>query len=120
VRDEIVIVEPSRLEIVAVLPHSGGGSASVTTERKSKFSEQDRTLMRKHVHVRAQAPATTGSSSRTTVIVGERVPESVEIRSFPEEVYRESPRLKEYRYIEEGDRAYVVEPSDRRVIEEIE
>jgi Protein of unknown function (DUF1236) len=122
VRDEIVIVEPSSLEIVAVLPHSGGGSASVTTERKSKFSEEDRTLMRKHVHVRTQAPApaTTGSSSHTTVIIGERVPDSVEIRSFPEEVYRDSPRLKEYRYIEEGDRAYVVEPGDRRVIEEIE
>ncbi len=122
VRDEIVIVEPSSLKIVAVLPRSGGGSASVTTERKSKFSEGDRALMRKHVHVRAEtrAPATTGSSSHTTVIVGERVPDTVEIRSFPEEVYRESPRLKEYRYIEEGDRAYVVEPGDRRVIEEIE
>ncbi len=122
VRDEIVIVEPSSLKIVAVLPRSGGGSASVTTERKSKFSEDDRALMRKHMHVRAQAsaPATTGSSTRTHVIIGERVPDSVEIRSFPEEVYRESPRLKEYRYIEEGDRSYVVEPSDRRVIEEIE
>ncbi len=122
VRDEIVIVEPSSLKIVAVLPRSGGGSASVTTERKSKFSEEDRALMRKHMHVRAQAPApaTTGSSTRTHVIIGERVPDSVEIRSFPEEVYRESPRLKEYRYIEEGDRSYVVEPSDRRVIEEIE
>ena len=122
VRDEIVIVEPSSLKIVAVLPRSGGGSASVTTERKSRFSEEDRALMRKHVHVRAEAraPATTGSSSRTTVTIGERVPDSVEIRSFPEDVYREAPRLKEYRYIEEGDRAYVVEPSDRRVIEEIE
>ena len=124
VREEIVIVEPSSLKIVAVLPRSGGGSASVTSERKSKFSEEDRALMRKHVHVRAEAraPATTGSSSRTTttVTIGERVPDSVEIRSFPDEVYRDAPRLKEYRYIEEGDRAYVVEPSDRRVIEEIE
>lgn len=122
VRDEIVIVEPSSLKIVAVLPRSGGSHAATSTERKSTFSEQDRAVMRKHVQVRprAQAPATTGSSTRTKVTIGERVPESVEIRSFPEEVYRESPRLKEYRYIEEGDRAYVVEPRERRIIEEIE
>jgi len=122
VRDEIVIVEPSSLKIVAVLPRSGSGSASATTSRKSAFSDEDRAAIRKHVHVRerAQVPSTTGSSSRAKVTIGERVPDSVEIRSFPDEVYRESPRLKEYRYIEEGDRAYVVEPRERRIIEEIE
>ena len=120
VRDEIVIVEPSSSKIVAVLPRSGNGNASTTTTRKTTFSDADRAAMRKHVHARTQSAVTTGSSARTKVIVGEPVPDSVEMRSFPEEVYRESPRLKEYRYIEEGDRAYVVEPRERRIIEEIE
>lgn len=120
VRDEIVIVEPSSSKIVAVLPRSRSGSASTATTRKPTFSDADRAVMRKHVHVRTQSSVTTGSSARTKVILGERVPESLEMRSFPEEVYRESPRLKEYRYIEEGDRAYVVEPRERRIIEEIE
>jgi hypothetical protein len=44
----------------------------------------------------------------------------VEVRSFPEEVYRESPRLRDYRFIERENRTYVVEPAERTIIEEIE
>ena len=42
----------------------------------------------------------------------------MEIRSFPEEVYRESPTLREY--IERDNRTYVVEPRERTIIEEID
>jgi hypothetical protein len=48
------------------------------------------------------------------------LPDSVEVRSFPEEVYRESPTLREYRYIERDNRTYVVEPHERTIIEEID
>ena len=48
------------------------------------------------------------------------MPESVEIRSFPETVYRESPSLSEYRYIERDNRTYVIEPRERTIIEEID
>jgi len=48
------------------------------------------------------------------------LPDSLEIRSFPDEVYRESARLREYRYIERGDRTYIIEPGERRIIEEID
>ena len=44
----------------------------------------------------------------------------VEVRSFPDEVYRESPSLREYRSLERDNRTYVVEPHERTVIEEIE
>ena len=52
--------------------------------------------------------------------VGERVPESVEIGSFPKTVYRESPSLRDYRYIERDNRTYVIEPRERTIIEEID
>ena len=48
------------------------------------------------------------------------MPDSVEIRSFPEEIYRESPTLREYRYIERDNRTYLVEPRERTILEEIE
>jgi hypothetical protein len=48
------------------------------------------------------------------------VPETVEIDEFPETVYREAPALREYRYIHRDSRTYVVEPTERRVIEEID
>ena len=63
---------------------------------------------------------TTGSVASTRVRVGDRMPDSVEIRSFPDEVYREWPRLREYRYIERENRTYIIEPGERRIIEEID
>jgi hypothetical protein len=52
--------------------------------------------------------------------MGERIPEGVEIEALPETVYRESPSLREYRYIHRDSRTYVVEPQERRIIEEID
>ncbi len=68
---------------------------------RSDFGK-DREIIRKHARSSRTEHRTTGSSATTSrVRVGERLPESVEIRSsFPETVYRESPRLREYRYIE--------------------
>ena len=42
------------------------------------------------------------------------------IESFPEEVYRDVPEIRSYRYIQ-GDRGvHIVDPQSRRVIEDIE
>ena len=134
VRDEIVIVEPSSYKIVDVLPRSGrstaGAPASQPTaaapaSRKTTFSDSDREVIRKHSRSRAEQPRTeqrtTGSSSTSTrVRVGDRLPDSVEMRSFPDEVYRDSPKLREYRYIERDNRTYVIEPRERTIIEEID
>jgi len=85
------------------------------------FSDKDREVIRKHVRSSRTEQRTSGSSTTTTrVRVGERLPESVEIRSFPETVYRESPGLREYRYIERDKRTYVIEPCERAIIEEVD
>jgi hypothetical protein len=63
---------------------------------------------------------TSGSSVRTEIRRDERVPEGVEVEVFPEEVYRDSPTLREYRYIRRDTRTYVVKPRERRIIEEID
>jgi len=62
------------------------------------------------------APPLRGSKIRR----GERVPDTVEIEEFPETVYREAPSLRDYRYIHRENRTYLVEPTERRVIEEID
>lgn len=125
VKDEIVIVEPSSYKIVAVLPYSGRSTAAAparTEQRKTRFSDRDREVIRKHARARPveRERQTTGSSVRTEIRTGERVPEGVEIESFPEEVYRDAPTLREYRYINRDSRTYIVEPQERRVIEEID
>ena len=126
VREDIVIVDPSSYKIVDVLPRGGRSTAAAPAPRKATFSDSEREVVRKHARSsrtepRARAePRTTGSATSTRVRVGDRLPDSVEIRSFPDEVYRESPRLREYRYIERDDRTYIIEPGERRVIEEID
>ena len=121
VRDDIVIVDPSSYQIVDVLPRTGRATAAAPASRKMSFSDTDREVIRKHARSARTEQRTTGSStSSTRVRVGDRLPDSVEIRSFPEEVYRESPTLREYRYIERDNRTYVVEPHERTIIEEID
>lgn len=125
VKDEIVIVEPSSYKIVAILPYSGRSTASApasTEQRKTTFSDRDREMIRKHAKARPveRERRTTGSTVRTEIRTGERVPEGVEIEAFPEEVYRDAPTLREYRYINRDSRTYIVEPQERRIIEEID
>jgi hypothetical protein len=121
VRDEIVIVEPSTYKIVTVLPRSGGSTAAVPAPSRSKvsFSDRDREVVRKHVKTRTERQ-TTGSTAKVVIRRGERLPDSVEMEEFPETVYREAPDLREYRYIHRDNRTYVVEPTERTVIEEID
>ncbi|GAC1345000.1 MAG: hypothetical protein NVSMB20_20610 [Bradyrhizobium sp.] len=119
VKDEIVIVDPATYKIVTVLPHSGHAAAAAPARSKVSFSDRDRAVIRKHAKTRVES-RTTGSAVRTEIRIGEPVPESVEIEELPDEVYRESPGLREYRYIHRENRTYVVEPRERRVIEEID
>lgn len=121
VRDDIVIVEPSTYKIVDVLPRGGHSTAATAPSRKATFSDREREVIRKHARSFRTEQRTTGSSATSTrVRVGDRLPDSVEIRSFPDEVYRDSPALREYRYIERDNRTYVVEPRERTIIEEID
>src|SRR2546421_246098 len=90
---------PSIADIVSL--SSATGPAPAPSSHKTTFSDKDREIIRKHARSSRVEQRTTGSSSTTTRLrVGERLPESVEIRSFPETVYRESPSLRDYRYID--------------------
>jgi cytoskeletal protein RodZ len=122
VRDEIVIVEPSTYQIVTVLPRNGGATAAApaTSHSKVAFTDKDRDVVRKHVKTRTTERQTTGSTAKVVIRRGERLPDSVEVEEFPETVYRETPSLREYRYIHRENRTYLVDPGERRVIEEID
>jgi hypothetical protein len=51
------------------------------------------------------------------IVVGEELPADVELRTVPTTW---GPKLTKYRYIYSDNHVYLVEPSDRKVIEEIE
>jgi hypothetical protein len=127
VKDEIVIVEPQSYKIVATLPYSGSTAAAAPQRErtKSSFSDRDREVIRKHSRSevrqdRRTEGRTTGSATRSEIRVGDQLPESVEIDAFPDTVFRDAPTLREYRYINRENRTYIIEPRERRVIEEID
>src|SRR3981081_1775316 len=91
VRDDIVIVDPSSYKIVDVLPRAGGSAAAAPASHRTTFSDRDRAVIRKHARSSRIEQRTTGSAASTRVRVGERLPDSVEIRSFPDEAYLERP-----------------------------
>jgi hypothetical protein len=122
VREEIVIVEPRTHKIVDVIERHGNSRAEVTTKanHKTKLSAKDRHYLVQHLS-RERTTVTTGTAPRESrIIVGEDAPEAVEIDSFPDEVYREVPAVRSYRYIHSGNNVYLVEPNSRRVIEQID
>src|SRR6267378_2202303 len=94
VRDEIVIVDQTTYKIVDVLPRTGRSTAAAPAPHRTTFSDRDREVIRKHARSSRTEQRTTGSATSTRVKVGERLPDSVEIRSFPDEVYR---RVSVYR-----------------------
>ena len=126
VRNQVVIVEPRSHKIVDVIERGGPSQAGTTTtrERRVNLSDKQRSYIREHASSRRTSTTTTtttGAAPRSeTIIVGEEVPQSIEIETFPEEVYREVPVVREYRYVRSGSGVYLVDPGSRRVIEEIE
>jgi hypothetical protein len=74
---------------------------------------QQRQVIKQYIVKEKVAPV------RTTqrVVIGDTLPADVELRAVPSTW---GPKLSKYRYIYSDSHVYLVEPSDRKVIEEIE
>jgi hypothetical protein len=125
VEEQIVIVEPSSVQIVAVIPYSGGtatraAAPAPTKSRAVKLSTEEREVIRKHTSARrssdAPAPAPARGSSRR-YSVGDEVETTETIEEFPETVYREAPSVRRYRYLRQDNDVILVDPEDHRVVD---
>lgn len=74
---------------------------------------EQRTVIRDYVVKERVAPVTV----KERISVGATLPADVELRTVPSTW---GPRLSKYRYVYSNDHVYLVEPSDRRVIQIIE
>lgn len=117
VRDEVVIVEPRTHKIVDVIERHSQARSTSKKERRVHLSVKQRRYLLEHSR---EHRATTGTARESQIIVGESAPEAAEIDTFPQEVYREVPAVRSYRYIHSGNDVYLVEPGSRRVIERID
>jgi hypothetical protein len=117
VEEEIVIVEPRSRKIVTVIDAGGSGRAATRPRGKLSLTEKQREVVR-----RAAIQRRTTGSARTTMIereyvIGDDIPETVEFETFPDTIYTEVPEIRSYRYVVRDDDVYVIDPSERRVIE---
>jgi hypothetical protein len=72
---------------------------------------------RTHIHEYITQEKVAPVRTEKQIVVGEALPADVELRPVPQAW---GPALTKYRYIYSGDRVYLVEPSDRRVVQVIE
>ena len=61
-----------------------------------------------------------GQAVRERIDIGGRIPESVTLMAFPEEVVTEVPRLRDYRYVFVQDDIAIVDPHDTTVLVKID
>jgi hypothetical protein len=116
VRDQIVIVEPGTKRIVTVIDRGGSQASAEPSHERVRYTEKEREVIRKGVHRRT----TTGATTTTTVTVGERLPDTVELHTFSPDVVRVVPSVRSYRYVDTPSGVYLVDPQQRTVIEEIQ
>jgi hypothetical protein len=122
VEEQIVIVEPSSTQIVAVIPFSGGSTTRTaapapTKSRAVKLNTQEREVVRRHTSARRSVDAPAPRRASRHYSVGDEVETTEIIETFPETVYREAPSVRPYRYFRQDNNVILVDPEDHRVVD---
>jgi hypothetical protein len=114
VEDEIVIVEPSTLRIVAVIPRRVAAAPTTRASSRLQLTQQQRASIR--THVLRDSPRIT---TRETIVIGEPVPSAIELRTFPQAIVTDIPILNPFRFFVQDRDVVLVDPGERRVVEVI-
>lgn len=111
VRDELVIVEPSTHVIVDVIRLEGAPARAARVEGRLTLTPEQRRIVLSRVDMKPAVRLGIGD-----INVGMNLPRNVELRSFPQAVTSEIPKLREYRYIVFENDVVIVSPSQRQVV----
>jgi hypothetical protein len=120
--DRIVIVEPTKKTVIAVIQKGSAARASAPATKTSvQFTDEQRAVIRKSASTSQQkVPSSVTAAVRGAKIsVEQEVPATVQLEEFSEDVVRAVPSAKEYRYYRQDQDLVVVDPGQRRVIEVI-
>jgi hypothetical protein len=126
VEEQIVIVEPSSLEIVTIVPYSSSkttskasSSGKAMSNQSVKLSTEQRNVVRKHATERKASTDRTTTTVRKRYQPGDQVDREVTIETFPETIYTEVPSIRRYRYFRNDDDVLLVDPDEDRVVDVI-
>ena len=112
VRDEVVIIEPRTRKIVTVI-HEGGSSGASVRRNSLNMPVEKRRKIKTEVIRSYHGPR----DARFDLRVGERVPDTITLETFPEAIYTEDPDLKTYEYVVVQERVVLVDPQSREIVE---
>lgn len=96
---------PAAAQTTTIIQEDTTGSIVVTPEQ--------RTTIKRYVQTRPSSPIV----MQERLVVGAPVPDTVELQPLPEELYVESPAMRNYRYFVTQDEVVLVNPQTRRVIQ---
>jgi hypothetical protein len=108
VEEQIVIVDPGSLEIVAMVPFERQVTTRTTTKRAAApASSRTRVTARKRdAYARYEEPRVV----RREIEIEVEEPDAIEMEDYPVTVYRGVPAIREYRYYRPGRRVIEVHP----------
>ena len=125
VRDEIVIVEPRTRRVVHVIPRSQAGRATVsapsgrtTSSSSLNLPPEKRKVIREMVM--RDRDRLVRAPSGTRIMIGETVPDTIELRELPDTIVMEVPEIRSYEYFVRDDDVVLIDRRERRIVDVIE
>jgi hypothetical protein len=112
VRDEVVIIEPRTRKIVTVI-HQGGSAGASARRTSLNLPTEKRRKIKTEVIRSYHGPR----DARFDLRVGERVPDTITLETFPQTIFAADPELKTYEYVVVQERVVLVDPQSREVVE---
>ena len=123
VLDEIVVIEPRTNQVVAVLPRSGRATTGTTTSTTTRQSTSSRIQLAPEQRRMIRETVISQSAPRcdqVEITVGHDVPRSIDLRMFPEDIMRDIPEIRSYRFCVRNDEVVLIDPNEYRIVEVIE
>jgi hypothetical protein len=111
VDERIVIVHPTRYEIVEIIDEGGPRRGRPVTASLTLAPAQV-TLITRHIPADRRA-----ADVHIDLALGAEIPDTVELYEFPADVLVEVPAVKPYRYVVLERRIAIVDPTNRGVVQ---
>lgn len=114
VNERVVIVHPTRYEIVEVIDVDGGPQRGGAVSASLDLSQDNIALILDRLPNRRPADV------RVDLALGAEVPSSVDLYEFPPDIVAEIPSIRSYRYVVLDRSVLIVDPSGRDVVRVID
>jgi hypothetical protein len=108
--DEVCIVDPRTFEIVEVISSPGRTAGTESHRGRLALTEREKEIIVDNVSMADGSSLALGSLSE-----GAPVPRQARLRSFPDAVVQQVPKVSDYKYVTSENRVAIVDPESEKV-----